>query len=121
MSDAEANAGQAARLERLRNFPHRKSDRLFAEDVLARAGHGLDLPAVLGMRRCQDHEIDRNVPEDAREIRGKGHIEIVRMRPMLLAASDRIHDANDIGADHLPQDVLAPPSKSDDGRVYGTG
>src|ERR1700722_4466705 len=64
------------------------------------------------------HYVDRTVPEDARKVRGKGHLKSVRVRPMLLAASDRIPDANDIRADHLPQDVLAPPSQSDDGRVF---
>jgi len=86
----------------------------------ASGGHdeALDLSGVLGVGRREDHEVDGTVPKDAGKVRGKGHIEFVGVRSMLLAASDRIHDANDIGADHLPQDVLAPPSKSDDGRVF---
>jgi hypothetical protein len=121
MSNAEADARGATRVERSLDLLHGKPDWLLTEDVFACASYRFDLSSMLGMGRGEDDEIDGGVSENSSQIGREVHSIFLGKRPLLLAASDRLHDAKNVGADRLAQDVLAPPSQADDGCAFRAG
>jgi hypothetical protein len=66
------------------------------------------------MRRGQDDEINRPIGKHLLEFRGEADPMFIGNSPMGLAMSHRLRDTDDVRAAQLTENVLAPPSETND-------
>src|SRR3954453_2155278 len=114
MSDTERDACLAARRYRGLSIFDSERERLLTEHMLTYGGGGLDLLAVLRVRRRQHHRIDRSVGEHVLVRRANAEMHLVREIAHRVGlerhATGETHQL--AVALRTPQ-LLAPPAKPD--------
>ena len=119
VTDAEHNAGIAARLDCARGINRIERKRFFAEHVLGVRRCRFDLGRMQRMRRHQNHGADRWIGERILVIASDRQLARGREFPNLLRFVRVAEDLAEPGAPapnrrHVP---ARPPAKPDDGRI----